>query len=87
MKIYKIKDSYGTILYINEKTEYHRTAGPAVEWKNGNKAWYINGDRHRIDGPAVEWTNGYKEWWINGIKFTEEEFKRRTTRLSKALYL
>lgn len=44
----------------------HREDGPAIEWKNGYKAWYQNGERHRVGGPAVEWANGYKEWYSNG---------------------
>ena len=45
----------------------HREYGPAVEYKNGNKCWYINGKRHRVGGPAIEWNyDGYKAWYING---------------------
>jgi hypothetical protein len=32
---------------------------------NGNKAWYLNGERHREDGPAIERANGYKYWYLN----------------------
>ncbi len=42
---------------------------------------------HRTDGPAAEFPDGSMSWWINGKHLTEEEFKRRTTRLGKALYL
>ena len=44
----------------------HREDGPAVEYANGSKAWYLNGKLHREDGPAVEYSNGDKEWWIDG---------------------
>ena len=37
-----------------------------IEWSDGSKEWWVNGDRHRFDGPAVEWSNGMKEWWVNG---------------------
>jgi len=43
----------------------HRTDGPAAEWTNGDKDWYVDGKRHRIDGPAVEWTNGDKDWYVD----------------------
>ena len=33
--------------------------------ENGNKIWYLNGNRHRADGPAVEWANGDKFWYLN----------------------
>lgn len=39
--------------------------GPAVEYSNGNKHWYLNGKIHRIDGPympieAINWLDKYK---------------------------
>src|SRR5690554_6673562 len=33
---------------------------------DGNKTWYLNGNRHRTDGPAVERSNGDKFWYLNG---------------------
>lgn len=59
--------------FLNEKREYHRTDGPAIENIHG-KFWYKNGKLHRLDGPAVEWTNGGKEWYIEGKKYTENSF-------------
>jgi len=44
----------------------HREGGPAIEWANGDKFWYINGKIHRTDGPAVEYANGSNLWYING---------------------
>ena len=44
----------------------HRTDGPAVEWADGSKLWYQNGQRHRTDGPAVEWADGTRYWYQNG---------------------
>ena len=44
----------------------HRIGGPAVEYTNGRKEWYQNGQRHRTDGPAVENANGSKFWYQNG---------------------
>ena len=52
--------------YKNEDGEYHRVDGPAVEYSDGTKSWYLNGKRHRTDGPAVEWDDGTKEWFLNG---------------------
>jgi hypothetical protein len=89
MKTYQVTVS-------KDKTEWkfngklHREDGPAVEWVNGDKSWYINGkwangDKewfingklHREDGPAVELANGNKYWYINDKRMTEEEFNRR----------
>jgi hypothetical protein len=43
----------------------HRLDGPAIEWSNGSKLWFVNGKRHRLDGPAVEWSDGSKSWWVD----------------------
>jgi len=60
-----IIDEYGTKWYYNEQGQLHRTDGPAVEYANGDKSWWVNDQRHRTDGPAVEYANGDKEWWVN----------------------
>ena len=52
-------------------TILHREDGPACEWADGGKGWYINGIRHRVDGPAVVSFNGRKEWWDNGLLHRE----------------
>jgi hypothetical protein len=60
-----------------EMTIKHREDGPAVEYADGGKAWYINGELHREDGPAIEYATGGKCWFINGELLTEEEFNTR----------
>jgi len=57
-----------------EMTILHRLDGPAVEYVDGSKAWYVNGKCHRTDGPAYEDTAGTKEWWVDGEYLTEEQF-------------
>jgi hypothetical protein len=44
----------------------HRTDGPAIEYPDGSKFWYLNGKLHRVDGPAIEDANGAKRWFMNG---------------------
>ena len=48
------------------KDHYHRLDGPAVEYENGTKEWWVEDKRHRSDGPAFEGINGTKEWWVDG---------------------
>jgi hypothetical protein len=48
--------------YRNAK---HRVDGPAVEWRDGNKEWWVDGKRHRVDGSAVE-TASSKHWYVDG---------------------
>ena len=69
-------DEYGNNYYYSDKELkiLHREDGPAVEWADGSKEWFINDNRHREDGPAVEGADGTKEWWINGKYLTEAQF-------------
>jgi hypothetical protein len=50
-----------------------------VEDADGNKFWYLNGERHRVDGPAIEYFNGKKEWYYRGELLncsSQEEFEK-----------
>ena len=68
----KETDSYGTICYYNDLNQLHREDGPACEWANGTKWWYLNGHRHREDGPAIESADGTKYWFLNGQRHRED---------------
>ena len=59
--------------WVNEKGLLHRLDGPAREYSDGYKSWWVDGKRHRVDGPAVECKNGYKEWFIKGVFFKNKE--------------
>jgi hypothetical protein len=56
----------------------HRLDGPAIEYADGSRTWWVDGKRHRIDGPAIEYADGGKEWWVNGKHLTEEQFNAFT---------
>ena len=73
----------GNIRYYNKKGERHRLDGPAVEYPNGEKEWWVNGKKHRLDGPAAEYANGNRQWWVDGEQigttlggFTDEDFEK-----------
>lgn len=70
----------GSKFYYKDKQMIilHREDDPAIEWSNGDKAWFINGKRHREDGPAIEYRDGRKSWYLNYEKLTEQEFNLRT---------
>ena len=79
MKTYKVTvDDLGTIRWYNEKGKLHREDGPAIEWADGSKEWFLKGRIHREDGPAIEWANGYKAWYLNDKMLTEQEWKAQT---------
>ena len=69
------------IEYRNILGQLHRTDGPAVEYSDGDKFWYINGKRHREDGPVVEWNNGDKEWYLNDINYTEDQYHQEIIKI------
>jgi hypothetical protein len=37
-----------------------------LEFRDGEKRWFLNGKRNREDGPAIECPNGNKFWFLNG---------------------
>ena len=60
---YRIEvDEDGTRRYYNTAGQLHRTDGPAIEWADGDKWWFLNGKRitqeeHlRRTNPAQEMT-------------------------------
>ena len=62
-----VGDSGTTRWYKDAKMSIlHRVGGPAVEWPNGDKSWWLNGNIHRTDGPAAEYADGSKVWYLNG---------------------
>ena len=67
-------DKYGDKFYYSDRDMAirHRKDGPAIEWANGDKSWYLNGKCHREDGPAIEYDDGGKEWFINGKLHRED---------------
>ena len=67
-------DERGTKRYFSDRemTILHREDGPAIEWANGSKEWYINDKLHREDGPACEYAAGGKHWCINGKLHRED---------------
>lgn len=65
-------DKYGNRFWYNEKGLYHRIDGPACEYYDGSKEWYINGKLHRTNGPACEYVDGGRWWWLNGERHRED---------------
>ena len=59
-------DAEGNKFWRLPDDKLHRVDGPAIEYANGTKLWYVNDKRHRVDGPAAEWANGDKWWYVNG---------------------
>jgi len=45
MKEYKVKVYEDRTEWFNLEGELHREDGPAIEWCDGGKEWYLNGKR------------------------------------------
>ena len=66
-------DDVGNIRWYKWDTnQLHREDGPAVEWVDGGKEWYLNGKSHRENGPAIKYVNGSKYWYLNGQLHRED---------------
>ena len=68
-----IVDTYG-VHYYNKQDQRHREDGPAIEYSNGTKYWYINGYYHKTAGPAIEYSDGTKVWYIMDKGYSYEEW-------------
>jgi hypothetical protein len=82
-------DEIGSMFYFKDKEMkiLHREDGPAVEYADGDKAWYLNGEIHREDGPAVEYADGSKFWYLNGVRHREDGPAIEWSNGSKSWYL
>jgi hypothetical protein len=64
----------GKKVWKTKTKKIHREDGPAIEWEDGTKEWYIYGKLHREDSPAIEYANGYNNWCICGRFVSKTEF-------------
>jgi len=65
------RTSQGTFYYKDEaQTILHREDGPAMEWKDGSKAYYRNNAIHRLDGPALYNNYNDRGWYVDDILIT-----------------
>jgi hypothetical protein len=76
-----IINSSGDIVY-RDRDQLHRTDGPAVEWTDGSKFWYVYNQLHRIDGPAIEYADGNISWCLNGVYLLFEGWLEQNTEIS-----
>jgi len=61
----EVDDNGSVYWYKHGIKQLHRIDGPAIEYADGDKYWYQNGQLHRTDGPATETANGSKHWYQN----------------------
>jgi hypothetical protein len=67
MQEYTVRiDSDGDRRWYKPGTEIrHRLDGPAREYADGTREWWVDDHLHRLDGPAREYADGTREWWVD----------------------
>ena len=77
-QVYKVKvTDDGTIKFL-QQGKLHRLDGPAIEYLDGHKEWWLNGKLHRLDGPAIEFIDGHTAYVIEGTHFNKASFIKAT---------
>jgi hypothetical protein len=80
-------DEYGIKIWRLPNGDYHREDGPAIEYVNGSRHWYIDGKCHREDGPAIEYSGGDKSWYLNGENYTKIKYNQKMRSIKLKLLL
>jgi hypothetical protein len=65
-KHYYYSDGTTSSSYIYSKMLHRVDGGPAVEYADGSREWWVDGNLHRVDGPAYEGADGSRQWWVDG---------------------
>lgn len=73
--------------YIKDTFTTHNEGEPAIEYNNGDKAWYQYNQYHRLDGPAIEYTDGIKSYYIDGGFRLQEKDYWKHPKVKEYLYL
>ena len=83
-KIYKVTVyENGDKIWRNDKGQLHNEHGPAAEWADGGKAYWLNDKLNRTDGPAIEWADGSKSYYLNGKYYSHEDWRKEVEKLNK----
>jgi hypothetical protein len=68
-------DKNGTIHTFKDDKLHSYNDLPAVEYADGTKYWYKNGEIHRLTGSAISYS--YREaYYINDKELTKDEYNR-----------
>lgn len=83
LDIYEDRSYELSLIYSHKDSEdrYHKLDGPAVEYNNGTKKWFIHGKLHREDGPAIIWNSGNVLYFLNGEEISEKDYQNEVVRL------
>src|SRR5574340_1746581 len=66
-------DTDDTKRFYNDKNQYHRLSGPAIEYSTGGKSWYVNG---YLIGRSIDRFSDEKfEEWKKLMKLSWQEIE------------
>lgn len=73
---------HGEIAWLTKSGKFHRIGGPADEFDNGDKVFYINGKRHNEEGAAIQLADGRNFFYLNGKEMTEQKWAEEVKKLA-----
>jgi hypothetical protein len=71
-KVEKVEHCNRVCYYKKGTTILYREDGPAIEYSDGERQWWVNGRLNREDGPAIEFADGTKRWYVDGKLHRED---------------
>lgn len=76
----KHRKNLGRWVWVTHDGTTHHPTQPAVQYDNGDWAWFFMGNIHRIDGPAF-FRNGEYEYWIYHQRLEKHDWENHQDRL------
>lgn len=72
---------HGETAWMNEAGKFHRIGGPAQEFDNGDKVFWVNGLRHNEEAAAIQLADGRNFFYLNGREMTEKKWAQEVKNL------
>lgn len=70
MKKYNVEVYEDRTIWYNEDMQLERLDGkPAIVWNNGDKEYFVQGNRHRDHGPAIVYAFEPGRYFRNGVEY------------------
>lgn len=67
---------HGETAWLTEDGKFHRIGGPADEFDNGDKVFYVNNKRHNEEGAAIQLADGRNFYYLEGVEMTQKQWAK-----------